>query len=166
MNTCGLGYTWQEQYTHGDAWLKEVLKQNIADQFAQTWSTDVNNSSKCSTYKMYKTDLEFENYFYILPYPKYISFCKFRTCNHKLPVEIGRHRGLPRHERLCTLCNERKLGDEFHFALECSALKNIRSRYIDIAYTNRPNALKFGQLFSSNDRSVLLKLVKFIQVAS
>jgi hypothetical protein len=106
------------------------------------------------------------HYHNTLPYPLYIQYCRFRTSNHKLAIETGRHRGIPRHERYCTSCNEGKMGDEFHMILECSAFKRQRSKFIDNVYTNRPNALKFGNLFNSSNPSTILRLVKFIKAAS
>jgi hypothetical protein len=164
LNNCGLGYIWQEQYTHGDNWLKEIFKQNIRDQFVQSWHIDVFNSRKCCTYRLFKHAFELEHYFQVLPLPKFIRLCKCCTSNHRLPIETGRHIGTPREERYCTFCNQRKLGDEFHCVLECPALQNKRSRYIDNVYTTRPNVLKLSNFFNSTNNVVLSKLVKYMYI--
>ena len=38
---------------------------------------------------------------------------KFRTCNHRLPMEVSRYDNIPRLERTC-ICSG-KFGDEFPF---------------------------------------------------
>ncbi len=166
LNNCGLGYVFQEQCSYGDNWLKEIIKQNVKDQYAQKWSLDVNNSSKCSTYRLFKTSFEFEKYLVKLPYPKYTQLCRFRTTNHKLPIEIGRYRNIPRAERHCTLCDQGTLGDEFHFILACPALNALRERFIPRKFRTRPNVIKFGELFNSCNHSTMVKLQKYIHLAS
>ena len=166
LNESGLGYVFRDQCSYGDDWLKEVIKQNIKDQYKQKWVSDINNSSKCSTYRLFKKSVELEKYLTVLSYPKYIQICKFRTTNHRLPIEIGRYRNIPRVERYCTACDQRTLGDEFHFVMSCPALSVLRSRFIPTRFTNRPNVLKFGDLFSSTNQNTLLNLHKYIQSAS
>ena len=43
----------------------------------------------------------------------------FRTANHKLPIELGRWNNIEYDERKCDLCDQRSIGDEFHYLLEC-----------------------------------------------
>ena len=43
---------------------------------------------KC--YKIFKDCFEFENYLNILDDKDRQLLCKFRTCNHRLPIEIDR----------------------------------------------------------------------------
>ena len=65
----------------------------------------------------------FENYLIDLPELLKYIVCKFRTVNHKLPIEAGRYTRIPRNERVCKMCNSGQLEDEFHVCLECPALK-------------------------------------------
>jgi hypothetical protein len=46
-------------------------------------------SSKGANYKLFKGELKFENYLDILE-DKDKTLCRFRTTNHRLPVEVGR----------------------------------------------------------------------------
>ena len=46
-------------------------------------------------------------------YRKRETFRKFRTCNHKLPIEVGRYTNTPRINRICHFCNNNTLCDEF-----------------------------------------------------
>jgi hypothetical protein len=48
------------------------------------------NSSKGLCYELFKENFEFEPYLDNLSYKNRITFCKFRTGNHRLPIETGR----------------------------------------------------------------------------
>lgn len=166
LNNSGLSYVWQEQCTHGSNWLKNTVKQSIHDQFIQGWRSDINTMSKCITYRLFKQTFELEDYFKILPSRLYISLCKFRTSNHRLPIEAGRYRRIPRAERICNKCNQNALGDEFHFMFKCSALLTLRKKYIPRYFIERPNVLKMDQLFSSKNEKTLSNLCLYIQKAT
>ena len=62
---------------------------------------------------------------------------KFRTLNHRLPIEVGRWRNIIRENRICNLCNGRNLGDEFHYLFECPSLSNERKKYFEPHFINR-----------------------------
>jgi hypothetical protein len=47
---------------------------------------------------------------------KQIFLSKLRTCNLKIPIEMGRWKNIPRENRSCHLCNE-EIGNEFHYLL-------------------------------------------------
>jgi hypothetical protein len=51
---------------------------------------------------------------------KYLILCKFRTMNHLLPTEKGRHLAFDYDNRPCSLCTYQAIGDEFHYLFECS----------------------------------------------
>ena len=66
----------------------------------------MNSSSKGKSYNYFKQDLNFENYLINLDKKHYLSLIKFRTGNHRLPVETGRWANLPVNERKCHLCTK------------------------------------------------------------
>ena len=96
----------------------------------------------------------------MLPFKYWHALCKYRTCNHKLPIETGRYNGIPRQERLCS-CSD-KLGDEFHFLFQCTHLNEIRTRYLDIDYVKSVNTFSFNKIMNSRDYNVIFNLAKFI----
>ena len=51
---------------------------------------------------------------------------RFRTWNHRLPIEIGNWERIPIHERLCQTCNW--LGDEFNYLFECTIYDRERKQ--------------------------------------
>lgn len=125
---CGLQYVWQNQNFVNIKWLTATVKQRLKDQFVQIWSNDINCSSRGHVYKILKPNFCFEKYLDILPVKLRKKLIKFRTSNHRLPVETGRWYNIHFNERLCLLCNKGLIGDEFHYVLECSALQEIRKK--------------------------------------
>jgi hypothetical protein len=49
-----------------DKWLKLVVKNNLVDQFKQTWTSMTENSPKGDNYNLFKHDLKFEDYLDVL----------------------------------------------------------------------------------------------------
>ena len=63
--------------------------------------------------------------------PKQTLF-RFRMGVHRLPKDEGSWNRVPRHERLCLLCNLGSLCDEKHVLFECSALQGLRDEYASL----------------------------------
>ena len=158
----GFGNVWLSQSFINQEWLKQAMKLRLQDQYKQEWKSNIENMPKCITYNIIKDEWGLEQYLLSLPRNLRIPLCKFRTSNHKLPVERGRYQNIPRHERYCTLCNTNKLGDEFHFLLECTALENMRKKYIDQQILRSRNVITFKRLMSQEDRE-LLKVAHFVK---
>jgi hypothetical protein len=59
--------------------------------------------SKGLCYKLFKVNFEFEAYLDILTYKNRITFCKFRTGNHRLPIETGKWNDVDHGNRLCNI---------------------------------------------------------------
>ena len=93
-----------------------------------------------------------------------LTLCKFRTTNHKLPIEHGRWNNIPRENRKCNLCNLEEIGDEFHYILNCPYFKQYRDIYIKKRYTKRPNIINFLGIMASTNRLNLTNLCKFIRI--
>ena len=108
-----------------------VAKQRISDMFLQTWSSEMENTTRGRTYRLFSS-------FQLQPYLNFVNVSKFRMAltrfrvsAHRLEVEAGRwHKPekIPFQNRKCKRCNV--LEDEFHFLLECPMSKNLRKQYI------------------------------------
>jgi hypothetical protein len=59
-----------------ELWLKHSIKQNLTNQYLQTWLSSLNDSPKAM------------NYLNILNDKDNLTLSKFRTTNHKLPERI------------------------------------------------------------------------------
>ena len=47
-----------------------------------------------------------------------------------MPIEWGRFLGTSRDDRICELCFHNKIGDEYHYLLECSYFSDARRVYL------------------------------------
>ncbi len=163
LNDCGLSNVWETKASGLNiTWLTQAVTQRLKDQFVQSWFSDIERGAKCINYRLCKTQFKFEEYLTLLPPSKWIPLCKFRTVNHMLPVEKGRHQHIERHHRYCEACNMRVMGDEYHFVLQCPRLRELRRRWLGPLYLRNINTFKYGNLFNNNNKSVLVKLANFI----
>ena len=118
------------------------------------------------TYLFYKS-LWWTSIFPYCPESFQIPIAKFRTSNHRLPIQRGRYEGIAREERLCRLCNEQEPGNEYHFILECKnpRLAELRSKHFAPYYRYSPSLDKLKDLFCNRGRK-LFKLARFLKEAS
>ncbi len=89
---------------------------------------------------MFKIEFGMEQYLKKLTKGDRILVAKFRTCNNRLPVNVGRYQGVNREDRVCNKCGVGVVGDELHVLFECTDAETVRLRdkYIPNYYTNRP----------------------------
>jgi hypothetical protein len=89
------------------------------------------NKRKLRYYKeVINPNLEDQNYLFVLKSAnKKINIDKIRTNSHELHSEIGRWTTLktPWDERICHLCDTKRVEDEKHFLLDCPSYAHIRS---------------------------------------
>ena len=87
-----------------------------------------------------------------------------RCSNLKLAIETGRRAGIPREQRLCTLCGNR-VGDEYHLLFTCvhPVASELRSKFITNYYKTNPNMNTFGGLLSICNVQVHTKLAIFLK---
>ena len=110
---------WIRQSENTSPYIGKQIKSNLCDQFPQSWTAELQSSSKGKYYSVYKNHTNRENYINTLSGPSLLTMFKFRTANHKLPVEVGRWANVELSDRKCLLCQNNQIGDEFHYLLEC-----------------------------------------------
>ena len=110
-----------------------------------------------------KETFEFEKFFKILDFKKATDLCRFRTTNHKLPIEQGRWNNTDRNNRICTLCAEMMLEMSSIISYNVNIL-NVIVKHVSSYYAQNTNILKFWNLKTSKNRSELIELCKFIQI--
>ena len=81
---------------------------------------EVNNH--CVSYQLFKVKLRLEPYITLLNTCQGITMCKFRCGNSNILYISGRFKKIRRTDRLCNLCDDGVVGDEFHYILKCKAL--------------------------------------------
>ena len=164
LENMGLGYVWMQAENIDVNAFKYQINLRLTDTHLQNWFSDINESSHCHNYKIFKTNLNCENYLTTLDPNLAIPFCKYRCGNHRLPNVDGRYKGIDRQERKCPLCKNGDIGDEFHYIMTCSFFRKERDQFIDKKFTERPNTMKFRSLFNSNDLKTLSNLAKFAKL--
>ena len=107
-------------------------------------------------YRLYQKGISFKNYLEILKDKDLFLLCRFRTSNHRLPIEIGPWENINRENKVCNFCQGRKLGEEFHYL----------ARLIPQKYRCSPNTVKYCALMYSNSVVELSKLSKFIRIVN
>jgi hypothetical protein len=88
-------------------------------------------------------NVEDQNYLFVLPsVKKKISVVKIRINSHELHSETRRWSipKMPWDERVCHLCDTKKVEDEKHFLLDCPAYTHIRSHFQNIDHTTNLKA--------------------------
>ena len=162
---CSLGFggIWYSQSFTNKTWFVKACNQKLKDIFTQEWFALIEASSSSNIYKIIKTKFEQSSYISQLTPYHTKTLLSFRTRNHRLPVEVGRWRGIAVHERLCTYCND-DIGDEFHFLLVCKQFHESRTKYIKSYYYRHPNILKFEQLMNASNLRELKRLCIFINL--
>jgi hypothetical protein len=159
---CGLNNVWDQQLSPSVTWIKCNLHRLLVDQFNQTWRSRMTDSSKGNYYNLYKHVLLIEDYTVLLPKDLRIVYTKFRTCNHRLPIETGRWHNIDRDNRMCNFCNQ-CIGDEYHFLLCCPSLQNLRNLYLPPYYCKYPSIDKFVSLMSTKYLPLIVKTATFIK---
>lgn len=168
FDSCGLSYIFTDQQFIDFSLYKQLIKQILQDQFVQKWHSDIDNSSRGSFYELFKQNFGLETYLLRLPEKSRIWITKFRSSNIKFPIETGRWHNIPRHERICSLCNEGLLGDEFHYLFVCknSIVVNLRKLYVPKYFSSHPSIYKFKGMFSNYHTTLLSKISMFIKKLS
>ena len=73
LNTCSFSNIWQQQENVNKKWIKNAVTQRLKDQFIQTRSNDMFDSSKGKIYRTFKLDFRREKYLEKQP-PKIRNF--------------------------------------------------------------------------------------------
>lgn len=151
------------QYSiHNPRATKLKLSKTLHDLFVQDWNVKINASSKGRNYKLFKQDIKLEPFLTFLPRHYYLPLIKFRSANHKLPIETGRWENINHQDRKCNLCMKNDLGDEFHYLLVCPFFDAQRKQLLKRYYFLRPNIIKYKELLNCKNKYILLNLSKFI----
>jgi hypothetical protein len=110
LQECSLNHIWVSQKVDNEKWLISAINQNLNCQFQQKWSSDCNASSKSMIYNLFTSNIfTARNYLEIIVRRNIIyTSVKFRTSNHRLPIETGRWSNIhvPRNQRICILCEK------------------------------------------------------------
>ena len=144
-----------------------LLKERMIDCFKQEWFAKISNSTMLTLYKHVKSNFKSEEYLDKLPLLSRSYICKLRISAHSLQIQTGRfsRNNIPRNERLCQVCQNGEIEDEFHFSLVCPKYEHLRRKYLDKYFYIRPSMFKFIALLSSNELNVLSMFGNYLTAA-
>mgnify|MGYP002804388675 FL=1 len=145
----------------------------IKEKYISFWRQKMANSSKLSFYNNIKKDYKLEKYLNLVKnFTQRKMFTQFRISNHKLEIENGRYKNIPRGKRLCEYCDSNEIEDEYHFVLKCQNYKTIREKSNPILKTMFQESLtietkmkRFEQMISSTDEVVIILMSEFVKEA-
>ena len=94
---CSLGFPviWYSQSFINANGLVKAVNRKLQDIFIQSWTSKINIESESNVYRIFKTNFEQSTFLKILPNNLGKVLLKYRTRNHRLPVELGRWRSVP-----------------------------------------------------------------------
>ncbi|MES9884249.1 MAG: reverse transcriptase family protein [Sedimenticola sp.] len=164
LQNVGRNDLWLETNIQFPEATKKSITRTLKDQYLQQWSASLQSSSKGKTYNLFKTENKFEPYLINLTTAKFLPIVRFRTSNHKLPIETGRWNNIDVANRKCILCTANNIGDEFHYLLECDFFNIERKKYVKKRFYHRPNILKFQELMQTNNINLLTNLSLFVSI--
>ena len=159
----GFGDIWRDQCVFDQEGFNKAFKQRLFDIFKQNWSFRLSESTRASFYRVIIGTHAFQNILDTVNANRHrIALTRLICSSHRLSIETGRWRRpqIPRHERKCAICH--KLGDEFHFLLECQVHNENRIKFIKPYYRRNPSMFKCIQLLTSTNKKELRNLAKYV----
>lgn len=157
----GFMEAWIQQNIEDANIFLSVVKQRLSDNFIQNWNWRLNESSRALFYRIFS--FGYKSYLDTVTINKLrVALTWLRLSSHRLEIETVRWakpNSIPIENRLCTSCY--KLGDEFHFVLDCTRYDDLRQTLIPNYYHRRPNMLKLIELFTTEIKKIQKKWVLF-----
>ena len=162
----GYGFIWIDQNVPDSKTFLKQFQTRCMDMYIQQCYSDVENSNRCRTYRGIKNNFEME------PYLKSnvtrdlrVSFTKLRLSSHRFMVERGRWMKpkIEFSDRICILCDDHDIQDEYHIVLRCAFFHTQRTKYINKHYYVRPSMYKFVNLMNSTKKREVYRLMVFMK---
>ena len=119
LDRLGLSYIWSN-HLHSIQGFKRAVKQRLRDQFIQEWQSSRAENSVCCNYRLFEKKFCFDH----SPICLRQRVLKYRLSNHTLPIQHRRSLGIPRDERICSICDNGEVGDYLH---NCSS-ENVSNK--------------------------------------
>ena len=159
----GFGWIWENQSVLNVDHFLKIFSIRVKDCELQSWSSEINDMSKLRMYCLFKEDRSSELYL-TLPIPRRlkIALARFRTGNHGLEIETGRHHNVESKDRLCKICllnNVVACEDEIHVLFNCSAYNDVRSLYVS---SESSSLYDFVKWMKSDNHYNIVNLANFV----
>ena len=151
---------------------EKECKKRLTDKFTCEWKSKLKKEdSKLKLYGEIKHTFGKEKYLdEVVNYSMRKIITKFRCSDHKLEIEVGRHKKIPRENRVCKQCPN-DIETEMHFLCSCPSYKNLRKKLFEkevidtqlgkdiLACKQETTSLKLGKylLKAANIRDWMIK---------
>ena len=110
---------------------EHVRKKRLTQKFTYEWKSKLKENLKLNLYNQIKHVFGKEKYLDdIGSFKMRKSITKFRCSDHRLEIEVGRHKKISRDERFCKFCPT-EVETESHFLSKCPTYKNLRGKIFD-----------------------------------
>ena len=163
LQTLGFGYVWENPTNINVHILLYNLDRRLKDVFIQKWYQSINNNAKLECYVNIKHDFVYESYLDVLDIRKFrFSYVNFRTSCHNLEIERGRYTNIQRNERVCKLCDQNVIEDEYHLLCCCTFYTELRCIYLPRKYYVSPSKNKFNIIMSSRNADTIRNLATYL----
>ncbi|XP_060582312.1 uncharacterized protein LOC132738738 [Ruditapes philippinarum] len=166
LNRIGFGEVWLFPSSVEPRLFIPTLRLRLMDIYISEWRAKVNGSPSLIFFREIKEEFELSKYLLIIENKKHRQYLsKLRMSSHWLNIEYGRHRNIERQNRLCELCQQCTIEDEYHFVMECSFYNTLRIRYIPRYFRVRPSMVKLVELMKTESKPLLYKMSVYIKHA-
>ena len=110
---------------------KKVAIYETDKTYNKYWKTELvrGDVSRLTFYREIKDEFKIENYLHIEDFESRKAIAKIRCSAHSLEIEKGRHRNIPRIERICKLCDKGEVESEQHFLLNCDKYDTLKRQH-------------------------------------
>ena len=117
---------------------KNITKSEIDKKYLSYWKTEITRPDvpRLDFYREIKEEFKIENYLHIEDFESRKAIAKIRCSSHSLEIEKGRHKNIPRTERICKLCDKGEVESEQHFLLKCNKYDTLKNKYMIYEYTS------------------------------
>jgi len=123
LSEFGLEYTFEDMSTINVKYFEELMLHRTA----KTWKDTITFKPKLRTYAKFKKDFGTEEYLTgFMSRQQRSLLAKFRGGILPLQVETGRWQNVAWGDRICKLCNQNSVEDEFHFLCTCELYNDQR----------------------------------------
>ena len=145
----GLGIVWLFQSVENENFVLKNLKIRLTDIFFQSWNSKMSNNENYVFYHSFKSFITPELYLNSHKFDKASRICltRFRCGVSKLNAHRYRYYN-DQSLMNCPFCNN-QIENEMHTVFFCPFYTNIRSRFLDKKFLEKPNLNKLTILISN-----------------
>ena len=92
-------------------------------------------------------------------------YASFRCSSHDLEIEKGHYNNIERNQRLCRICNDNSIEDEYHVLLCCDQYIDLRVTYLPCKYFTNPTQHKFTILMATQNEKLIKSVATYLHYA-